>query len=526
MIISLFVAGCSSTTGGINAQALIQANAQVQTLLEEYPDANLDITYYSVNESSQLEEEYSSICSKEFSQKALYRFSLQDDSQGLNVIGYLNPNEQVVECVSREGSENNTNSNAQNNENSTSSGDTSMIVNSTAQEVNLYYDVEAKYKGIEPTQEQRELLEDLRDLTNNHDLAFKLEFEIEYENGETDRKEEGIVDSQEILDIWNKLLSQITTQVENSSAQEIEVNIEIAKKRVEEGYDGENSFEIKVESNDEKDDKENESQEIEIEVEINKNTQTSRAEIEINDREEVMEFDTTSLEEIKQKIANEFNVEYGVVASNTEVEYEYNDDKEEKEERSEKDEDIEVEISINKNTQTSRAEIEYNNEVFNMEFNTISVEEIKTKISSEFDVEYLTVASNTKIEYETSKEDNNSINNEEIQANIIDLNLSPSAGIESGKEAILKIKVKNLNDNQIEKIQIEVDIPELNINSKSYLYEIERLEEVESQDIYLDTNKELEAGEYEGEVEISNYYSGNTLDKKLFNFRIINSTEE
>ena len=112
MLISLFVAGCSSTTGEINAQALIEANAQVQNLLEEFPNTDLDITYYSLNESSQLEEEYSSICSKEFSPKSLYRFSLQDDSQGLNIVGYLNLYEQVVECI---GEQNHTSLNNKNN---------------------------------------------------------------------------------------------------------------------------------------------------------------------------------------------------------------------------------------------------------------------------------------------------------------------------------------------------------------------------------------------------------------------------
>lgn len=100
LLISTIISGCTLSSS-IDTQALIEANSQVQNFLEEYPNANIQITYFSFDESLTLQEEFESNCAKTFTQKELYRFSIQDTAQNLELIGFLDSNAGVVECVNR-----------------------------------------------------------------------------------------------------------------------------------------------------------------------------------------------------------------------------------------------------------------------------------------------------------------------------------------------------------------------------------------------------------------------------------------
>ena len=100
----LILAGCTMVDPSFNPESIIMASTQVQSLLEEYPNSDLQIVYFSVNDSVMLHDEYVEVCGRELTPKNMYRFSLQDESRGLNVVGFLDMNSQIVECIRQQSS--------------------------------------------------------------------------------------------------------------------------------------------------------------------------------------------------------------------------------------------------------------------------------------------------------------------------------------------------------------------------------------------------------------------------------------
>ncbi|MFP4402688.1 MAG: hypothetical protein ACLFPL_05680 [Candidatus Nanoarchaeia archaeon] len=551
LALSIFIAGCTTGGGGINAQALIEANAQIQTLLEEYPNANLDITYYSINESSQLEEEYNSICSKNFTQKALYRFSLQDESQNLKVVGYLNSDEQVVECLNRVGSEGeNSEMNSQENNQSVvneSENNSSMKNNS-----NLYYEIKAEFEGISPDNNERVFLNNIKRFVQEHNSTFSLEFEISREDNETSVEQEGSVNSQKINSQWDNLLSSIQRNIERSeNSEEIEVEIEISlKEKTNESY--ENSFEIEVDdvkdSKEEKSDKGKNETEVEVEIEIDKNTGQATVEIEINNKEYEREYSTGDIEEIKQDIANEFDLDYNLVAQNTEVEYKYSDDKKEEKEKEEVQFEIE-DVNIQEVNGEYVATVTINNKnVSSGEFidvyfeldGVVSRESVTIEVASSTQTfKLVDVLSNyddlkNGKEYELviriddsekSEKFTYDENSGDFDLNIVDLVQSPSTGVESGEAVIANVEVENSGSSDIDKISIELSVNELNIETISYLYNIEEGDSITSDDMYVEVPQNAQAGIYDSKIKITDFNTKEILDEATFDFVVLQKDE-
>lgn len=101
MSVLLLISGCTST--GLDPNALISANSQVKSFLDEYPNADLNLLYYSQNDSISVSEEYKELCERDFSPKNLYKFYVRDTTSGLNIVGFLDVNNQVVDCVVKKG---------------------------------------------------------------------------------------------------------------------------------------------------------------------------------------------------------------------------------------------------------------------------------------------------------------------------------------------------------------------------------------------------------------------------------------
>ncbi len=101
MLISLLIfSGCSNYLT-FDPTALIKAHPQVQTFLQEYPNAELQLTHFTANESIALTDEMQENCGKTFTAKEMYRFYVDDPDSSLKIIGYLDVAAQNIECIKK-----------------------------------------------------------------------------------------------------------------------------------------------------------------------------------------------------------------------------------------------------------------------------------------------------------------------------------------------------------------------------------------------------------------------------------------
>ena len=97
ILATLFIAGCS--TQEFNPEGVILANTQVTSFLEEYPNSEVDISYYTQDESVQISEEFLTVCGSELEPRELYRFSLVDPSSQSSLVGFLDVQSRTVLCL-------------------------------------------------------------------------------------------------------------------------------------------------------------------------------------------------------------------------------------------------------------------------------------------------------------------------------------------------------------------------------------------------------------------------------------------
>jgi hypothetical protein len=236
-IFLLFIAGCAQ--GGINPELLVKTNTQVNTFLEEYPNADLNLLYYSQNASVELSEEYLNTCGRELTPKAMYRFSLTDEPSGLNILGYLDVDNQVVDCVKRESQ------NVQ-----TIDESIGTKVNGSNDE-NSKTETKIKVEGVELSETSNNLIHEIETYLNsyNQEVSFQLEVKQKNEKFEVDSEVEGLINT-DLDEMWSSLLDSINSDLESLDINsKIEIKIELESKfHGEENKNRSYETETKIES--------------------------------------------------------------------------------------------------------------------------------------------------------------------------------------------------------------------------------------------------------------------------------------
>lgn len=92
----LIFSGCSQA----NIDTAVKQLPQVKAYLEANPNFELQITHYSLEESSQINAEFKANCGKEFISKDIYRFVV-DDQKSLSGVGYFDLKNNVLECFKK-----------------------------------------------------------------------------------------------------------------------------------------------------------------------------------------------------------------------------------------------------------------------------------------------------------------------------------------------------------------------------------------------------------------------------------------
>ena len=83
-----------------NPEEIAKTNQMVNDFLEKYPDAEIQITHFSIEQSSKMIDQIREVCSNPYLEsKELYRVTVEDQKSGLSAIAYINSNDGVVECA-------------------------------------------------------------------------------------------------------------------------------------------------------------------------------------------------------------------------------------------------------------------------------------------------------------------------------------------------------------------------------------------------------------------------------------------
>ena len=96
LVVMIAISGCSN----VDVTSVIQQAPQVKAYLENNPNFDLQVVYYSESESSQIQGEFKANCGKELTQKGIYRFVI-DDKKSLSGVGYFDLDNNILECFKK-----------------------------------------------------------------------------------------------------------------------------------------------------------------------------------------------------------------------------------------------------------------------------------------------------------------------------------------------------------------------------------------------------------------------------------------
>ncbi len=83
-----------------NPEEIAKTNQLVKDFLEKYPNAAVEVTYFTTDQSSKMLDSIKNTCNNQyFEPKDLYRITIEDKEKGLSVIAYIDWNKKMVECV-------------------------------------------------------------------------------------------------------------------------------------------------------------------------------------------------------------------------------------------------------------------------------------------------------------------------------------------------------------------------------------------------------------------------------------------
>ncbi len=96
----IFLSGCLE---GLTPEALAYANPLVEQFMEQYPNAQIQITHFTALQSIRLVENISIDCGKNVTPKDFYRITIDDPDSGLNVIAWIDWENKRLECAVKYG---------------------------------------------------------------------------------------------------------------------------------------------------------------------------------------------------------------------------------------------------------------------------------------------------------------------------------------------------------------------------------------------------------------------------------------
>jgi hypothetical protein len=103
-ICALFLVALISGCISVDPEDIVRNSPVVKKFLEEYPNAEVKVTYYSIEEASAIIDTIKSDCEKEFvTPKEFYRVTITDEGSGLSVVAWVDWRNQIVECATKKG---------------------------------------------------------------------------------------------------------------------------------------------------------------------------------------------------------------------------------------------------------------------------------------------------------------------------------------------------------------------------------------------------------------------------------------
>jgi len=100
MIIS--ISGCTS----ISPESLALANPLVDQFMEEYPNAEVQVTHFTTEQSEQIIEDIRADCGNPFMEaQDFYKITIVDSESGLDVVAWVNWETKDIECAIKKGTE-------------------------------------------------------------------------------------------------------------------------------------------------------------------------------------------------------------------------------------------------------------------------------------------------------------------------------------------------------------------------------------------------------------------------------------
>ncbi len=101
LILMLLASGCVS----LDPTSLALASPAVSKFLEDYPNAEVKATHYTAEESAAILDKIAADCEKEtVSPKEYYKVTITDEGSDLDVVAWVDVENQLVECVVKRGS--------------------------------------------------------------------------------------------------------------------------------------------------------------------------------------------------------------------------------------------------------------------------------------------------------------------------------------------------------------------------------------------------------------------------------------
>ena len=489
LLISTIISGCTLSSS-IDTQALIEANSQVQNFLEEFPNANIQITYFSFDESLMLQNEFEENCAKTFTQKELYRFSIQDNTQNLELIGFLDSNAGVVECVNRIVAHNNVvidddsdiNENNHNIDNQKNSQDESKTEDSK-EELNSHVNDDEKTPSPKKENQFKVTSLNVQEVNGQYVTTVTMQNENVSSGVFTDVffEVEGVVTRQsvtvdqttstqtfrlsDVLSNYNSLV------IGNSYRLNVEVgNTSVSQSFIFNTMAEQSGLPVSIEAVEVNGVKLNDFSSLSVQnggtVDIRilfigqRDAKNARFRADIVGYEQGILGDSTA----------PFRIRQGVAAS----------------------QELSINLPADMNSQR-----EYILRVYGLN-----------------DLSGLTF-----------KEYRLFVDTQRHRVDIVDLVMSPSTGVEPGQAVIANVRVNNRGQHNQGTVKTIVEVPELNIRAESFLTNLNVGEARTSEDMFLGVPRDAQPGRYTANIIITNFENGEILTQTTFDFVVLMTRE-
>jgi hypothetical protein len=96
----VFLSGCLE---GLTPEALAYANPLVQQFMEQYPNAQIQVTHFTALQSLKMLENMSIDCGKNITAKDMYRITIDYPDSGLKVVAWIDWENKELECAVKYG---------------------------------------------------------------------------------------------------------------------------------------------------------------------------------------------------------------------------------------------------------------------------------------------------------------------------------------------------------------------------------------------------------------------------------------